>query len=100
MASDIEPLLDSIRQRWKHLAGAPVYRESLLLHLQSLGTDAIDRVSEAENVTFPDRLSIAFAICKCGIREFIVDGSTQECQTCGGLMFRTEVADYELVQSK
>jgi hypothetical protein len=100
MASDIEPLLNSIRQRWTDLAGAPVYRESMRLHLQSLGTDATDCVSETENVNFPDRLSIAFAICKCGIREFIVDGSTQECQTCGSLMFRTEVADYELAPCK
>src|SRR5215212_4970490 len=97
MATDIEPLLDSIRNRWKDLAGAPVYRESMLLHLQSLSTSATDHVDDVQNVSFPDRLSIAFAVCKCGVREFIVDGSTQECQTCGGLMFRTEVANYELV---
>jgi hypothetical protein len=47
-------------------------------------------------VTFPVRLTIAFAICKCGAKEFIVDGNTQECQTCGSLMFRTEAAEYEL----
>jgi hypothetical protein len=28
------------------------------------------------------------------VREFIVDGSTQLCQTCGELMYRTEVAEY------
>lgn len=98
MANDIEALIDSVRKRWKDLAGAPVYRNSLLLHLKSLGSDETVQVSEPRKVTFPARISIAFAICKCGIREFIVDGSTQECQNCGSLMFRTKVADYESVQ--
>ena len=50
-------------------------------------------------VSFPEAIHIAYAVChpECGAREFIVDGSTQECQYCGGgLMFRTEVREYVL----
>ncbi len=54
-----------------------------------------------EEVTFPDTIHVAFAVCtkQCGTREFIVDGSTQRCQHCGALMFRTEVAEYNLEQN-
>ena|SRR5437667_12575142 len=50
-------------------------------------------------VSFPERLPVAFAVChpECGAREFIVDGSTQECQQCGANMFPTDVAEYRLV---
>jgi hypothetical protein len=49
-------------------------------------------------VEFPAEVQIAFAICHpaCGTQEFIVDGSTQECQFCGGLLFRTETRGYRL----
>lgn len=42
---------------------------------------------------FPEEISIALAVCtrNCGTTEFIVDGSTQVCQHCGSLMFRTQV---------
>jgi hypothetical protein len=96
MELDIEILLDSLRKRWNELAGAPFYRQSFLLHLQSLGSDIEFQACDARKVTFPSRLSVAYAICKCGVKEFIVDGSTQECQNCGKLMFRAEVADYQL----
>jgi hypothetical protein len=51
-------------------------------------------------VEFPELIHVAFAVCtkRCGVREFIVDGSTQRCQTCGELMFRTETAEYRLVR--
>ena len=47
-------------------------------------------------IEFPDRLPVAFAVChpECGRAEFVVEGSTQECQSCGGLMFRKETAWY------
>lgn len=50
------------------------------------------------SVEFPESVHIAYAVCtkKCGVREFIVDGSTQRCQTCGKLMFRTDVSEYKL----
>jgi hypothetical protein len=52
----------------------------------------------SKDVVFPESISVALAVCtkKCGAREFIVDGSTQRCQYCGHLMFRTEVAEYTL----
>jgi hypothetical protein len=89
MTDDIEPLLSSIRDRWVALENAPVYRESLRLHLQSLATDQSAELVEPKEIDFPSRLAVAFAVCNCGTMEFIVDGSTQECQRCGGLMFRT-----------
>ena len=44
----------------------------------------------AEDVSFPDEIFIAFAVCHkgCGRREFIVDGSTQICHHCSKMMFR------------
>jgi len=53
---------------------------------------------EVSNVDFPKDIYIAYAVCgnKCGCREFIVDGSTQVCQYCGKLMFRTEVRKYSI----
>lgn len=48
---------------------------------------------------FPKEINIALAVCtkNCGTVEFIVDGSTQVCQRCGSLMFRTEVKKYRLM---
>lgn len=53
-------------------------------------------------VAFPETIHVAFAVCanECGKREFIVDGSTQRCQACGQLMFRTDVAEYTLVKDE
>jgi hypothetical protein len=51
---------------------------------------------QVHDVNFPDELHVAYAVCakECGAREFIVDGQTQVCQHCGGLMFRTEIRKY------
>lgn len=51
-----------------------------------------------DNQKFPEEISIALAVCtkKCGTVEWIVDGSTQVCQHCGSLMYRTEVKKYRL----
>lgn len=53
---------------------------------------------EEVDVNFPRDIGIAYAVCgnSCGRSEFIVDGSTQVCQYCGRLMFRTEVRMYVL----
>jgi len=55
---------------------------------------------EVHDVKFPPVLHVAYAVCAktCGTREFIVDGQTQVCQRCGGLMFRTEVREYRLIE--
>lgn len=44
------------------------------------------------------RISGAELAVECGVCEFIVDGSTQECQSCGALMFRTDVAEYQFLK--
>jgi len=53
---------------------------------------------EVEPIEFPKEIEIAFAVCgkSCGNKEFIADGSSQVCQYCGKLMFRTEVKKYVL----
>jgi hypothetical protein len=101
MADDLDALFGAIRARLEQLGPQPRRRESFLAHLRSLGrweADATD-YQQPGGVSFPERLHVAFAVChsECGVREFIVDGSTQECQTCGANMFRTDVAEYRLV---
>ncbi len=99
---EIEDLLDGVRQRFLALPANSCARESFVAHLRSLA-----RVSEpldypdAGVVEFPQSITVAFAVChpECGTREFIVEGSTQECQHCGGLMFRAEGASYALVSA-
>ena len=51
-----------------------------------------------EQVDFPAEIHIAYAVSTkdCGLREFIVDGSTQICQYCGKMMYRTAVRRYVL----
>ena len=52
------------------------------------------------SVEFPKEISVAYAVCSkdCGNREFIIDGSSQVCQYCGRLLFRTEVKKYRLIE--
>ncbi len=60
----------------------------------------LDAYPDVKDVAFPAELHVAYAVCgkECGVREFIVDGQTQVCQHCGGLMFRTEVRKYSLAE--
>jgi hypothetical protein len=98
MPDDLEPLFAAIRLRLRELGPNSHRRESLLEHVRSLGAWERDGAiyPDARSVEFPERIHVAYAICsaRCGARAFIVDGSTQEYQSCGGLMFRTEVAEY------
>lgn len=75
----------------------------MIAHMRSLARFEADPADypEPSDVSFPERLHAAFAVChpECGAREFVVDGSTQECQRCGGRMFRTDVAEYRLVRA-
>ena len=59
---------------------------------------AISDYPEVDSIDFPMDMPIAYAVCvrECGNAEFIVDGSTQICEYCGGTMFRTEVRTYAL----
>ena len=101
MADDLEALFGVIRARLEELGPQAHRRESFIAHLRSLGrweADA-DDYPDPGRVSFPERLHVAFAVChpECGATEFVVDGSTQECQNCGGHMSRTDVAEYRLV---
>jgi len=51
-----------------------------------------------KEIVFPEEIYVAYAVCseKCGNTEFIVDSSSQVCQYCGKLMFRTVVKKYVL----
>jgi hypothetical protein len=76
-------------------------KRDFLNHLRSLARldDEATDYPEVSKVVFPGNISIAYAVChpECGAAEFIVDGSTQERQYCGSLMFRAAVAEYKLV---
>lgn len=97
---DFEALMPGLRRRYESLRPGSEQRRTFLLHMASLTraySEPMDYpISKVE--TFPSVLPVAYAVChpECGISEFIVDGSTQECQNCGGTMYRTAVASYHL----
>jgi len=101
---EVKNLLEAIRQRFVNLGPQKCRRESFLAHLRSLGRWEADggNYPDPGEVTFPEKIHISFAVCNqdCGVREFIVDGSTQECQRCGDLMFRTDVAEYQFLKKE
>ena len=74
-------------------------QESFILNLKSLARWNNEPMDYPDNsgIEFPDKIHIAHAVChpECGVQQFIVDGSTQRCQHCGGLLFRNEVAEYK-----
>jgi hypothetical protein len=51
-----------------------------------------------DEVVFPPDICISYAVCRkeCGAAQFIVDGSTQICENCGGVMLRTVVKRYRV----
>jgi hypothetical protein len=97
--TDIDALFAAIRARLASLPDGSDSRESLLAHIRSLARWEQEPrdYPDIGAASFPDRLPIAYAVChpECGAREFIVEGSTQECQRCGGLLFRTATREYE-----
>ncbi|MDD2467251.1 MAG: hypothetical protein PHI97_24960 [Desulfobulbus sp.] len=104
ITDEVENLLEAIRQRFTNLGPQKCRRESFLAHLRSLGRWEADvgNYPDPGEVTFPEKIHISYAVCNqdCGVREFIVDGSTQECQKCGDLMFRTDVAEYQFLKKE
>jgi hypothetical protein len=96
--AELEVMLSQIRARYAKMRKGSPQEDSFLLHLNSLGQweqDQMDYLDAAAD--FPKTVHIAYAVCHpdCGTKELIVDGSTQECQRCGRLMFRTAVHEYE-----
>ena len=98
--SEIEDLFAEIRARIGEARPGSGGAEAILAHLRSLARwhrEPQDYVDPGP-ARFPSALPIAYAVChpECGTAEFIVEGSTQECQHCGGLLFRMETRDYAL----
>jgi hypothetical protein len=96
MGHELDRIFERIREQHAALRNA-CDRESIEAHLRSLAGESDPPIAEPTAPNFPKTIHVAFATCACGVREFIVDGSTQECQFCGGLMFRQESAEYELI---
>ena len=99
--TDLDALFDAIRARLSAVARDSDSAESIVAHLRSLARwhqESTDYVDPGP-VTFPITLPVAYAVChpECGTAEFIVEGSTQECQRCGGSLFRMETREYTLL---
>jgi hypothetical protein len=98
--SDLEEIFSAIRARLAETAPNSDERAAIVAHLRSLvrwNREPMD-YPEPASVAFPPTLPIAFAVChpECGASEFLVDGSSQECEYCGGSLFRTETREYVL----
>jgi hypothetical protein len=95
--TELDALISRMTTRYAQLRKGSSQQESFLAHPRSLGDwerepmDYPDVVGE-----FPEIVPIAYAVChpECGTEQLIVDGSTQECQRCGRLMFRTAAKEY------
>ena len=103
MPNSIDALLEKVKTRFSELRPDSSAQKNLLLHLESLARwNAEPMDYPPPSKVFPSEVLIASATChpECGAQEFIVDGSTQECQRCGGLMFRHSVASYSRKDEK
>jgi hypothetical protein len=95
--AELEAAISGIRARLAEVAGTT--RENRFLEriraLRHWENKPMDYPEVTAN--FLKAIHIAYAVCHpdCGTEELIVDGSTQLCQRCGRLMFRTEVKEYE-----
>ena len=99
MAIELEKIFKDIENRYSEL-NSTCDKESLIQSLISISrwnNEPMD-YPDTTGVEFPDSIHIAHATChpECGVQEFIVDGSTQRCQRCGSLMFRSEVREYQI----
>ena len=98
MDSELKAYFDEIEKRFGELNNV-CDKESLILNLKSLARwnkEPMD-YPDLTGVKFPDTIFIAHSVChpECGVQQFIVEGGTQKCQRCGGLLFRNEVAKYK-----
>jgi hypothetical protein len=100
---DFDKLISLLRARYDRLGPSSSEREAFLAHVQSLARwhEEPSDYPRAQAPRFLESLHVAYAVChpECGAREFIVDGSTQECSHCGGSMFRSDTAEYRLAGS-
>lgn len=99
MDAKLEELIDKIRVRAAQVLKdkSSSKRASFLMHLESLGHWGQEPEDYPDAPpSFPETVQVAYAVChpNCGRQELIVEGSTQECQHCGQLMFRVETKEY------
>lgn len=103
-SADLEALIAAVRERHTRFGPDEEGKTRLLDRLRNLARLDEEPLDYDESVTadFLERLPVALAVCHpdCGRREFIVEGSTQACQRCGGSMFRTEKRWYVRVNSR
>ncbi len=101
MTTEFDLLISELRRKYVELDGDDCEQDRFVAHLRSLTRFRGEPMDypEDEAPAFPARVTVAYAVChpECGMREFIVDGSTQECMNCGGVMYRTETAVYRKV---
>ena len=100
MKDGLDSLFKAISRRLNELPEGSCARAAVIAHLKALARfneEPNDYPKEAK-ADFPQSVLVAYAVChpECGCRELIVEGSTQECQRCGSLMFRTESKEYKL----
>ena len=98
MNDALEPLFTAIRAKVVATRNS-CHRESLLARLRTIaGPDDPVDYPDAPAPVFPARITIAFSVCSrsCGSSAFLVDGGPQTCDFCGGLMFRSHLAEYAL----
>jgi hypothetical protein len=96
---ELNDLFEKIKERIDDLGDTPSRKERLIAHLRSLSRWENEPIDYPDVVCeFPQSIDISFAVChpECGVKQLIVDGSTQECQNCGGLMFRVQTKKYVL----
>ena len=99
---DWNKILEDIKIRYSELQSSE-RKDRFLSHFINLSEwEKQQHYNFEEGIKFPESVFVWLAVCapECGERNFIVDGSTQECQHCGRLMYRVEGRDYLLVMTK
>jgi hypothetical protein len=102
MSTNIDKLLAEIKKRYKALWDGSCKQKDYLNHIRSLAGDMTTKYIIPSKVKFEKCIPIAFAVCnkECGYVQLIVEGGTQECQFCGGLMYRVKTKLYEECKNK
>jgi hypothetical protein len=102
MNQELESTLNEIRKRFAGFREGSDDQRDFIAHLHSIAKWNAEPMDypDIKDANFPKNISIAHAVCQpeCGVQEFIVDGSTQRCQGCGGLMFRGETRKYRITE--
>ncbi len=97
MAHDFKEILEDIEKQYSKLRNS-CDKGSFIKNLKAIArwNEEPNDYEEPKEIKFPESLHIAYAVChpECGVHELIVDGSTQKCQSWGGLMSRMEVTEY------